>query len=78
MLALLPVKQTASVKADSPAKRKARLGKVLANAKAHGEKLPRGLHLVRTRDLTPAERRFGQTLAPIARKILQKSSRAAA
>lgn len=56
--------------------RKARVAAVVANAKALGKKIPRGVKLVDFRGPTAAERDFAKTL-PLARKRALRSKAAA-
>jgi hypothetical protein len=51
-----------------PSQRKARVAAVVANAKALGKKVPRGVKLIDFREPTVAERKFSKTLVPLARK----------
>jgi hypothetical protein len=48
--------------------RRARVAVVVANAKALGKKIPSGVRLIGFREPTAAERDFGKTLGPLARK----------
>ena len=57
----------------TPAEREARAAAVVANAKALGKKIPRGLKLIGFRQPTTAERDFAKTLSPLARKRSSRS-----
>ena len=48
--------------------RKARVAAVVANAKALGKKIPRGVKLIDYREPTAAERKFSKTLVSLTRK----------
>jgi hypothetical protein len=52
----------------TPVQRKTRVSAVIANAKAQGKKIPRGVKLIGFRDPTAAERNFAKTLVPLTRK----------
>ena len=62
------VKNSPPVKPGAPAHRKARVAAIIANAKALGKKIPRGVKLIDFREPTAAERKFSKALAPLARK----------
>jgi hypothetical protein len=62
------VKHSPPANPGTPAERRARVAAVVAKAKALGKKIPRGVKLVGFREPTAAERDFGKTLIPLARK----------
>ena len=62
------VKNSPPVNPGTPAERRARVAAVIANAKAQGKKVPRGVKLIGFREPTAAERDFGRTLGPLTRK----------
>lgn len=62
------VKNSPPANPRTASQRKARVVAVVANAKALGKKIPRGVKLIDFREPTVAERRFSKTLAPLARK----------
>lgn len=72
MLPSSRMKQVVPPDKSTPARRKARLAAVVANAKAKGEKIPGGMGRIQFRDLTRAEQDYGKTLEPLAR---ERSSR---
>jgi hypothetical protein len=61
----------------APAEREARVAAVVANAKALGKKIPRGVKLIGFREPAAAERDFAKTLLPVARKRSSRSKAAA-
>lgn len=62
------MKNSPPVNAATPAERRARVAAVIANAKAQGKKVPRGVKLLGFREPTAAERAFGKTLVSHTRK----------
>ena len=68
MLGWIHVKNSSRTDSVTPAQRKARVSAVIANAKAQGKKIPRGVKLIGFRDPTAAERDFAKTLVPLTRK----------
>ena len=62
------VKNSPAANPAAASQRKARVAAVVANAKALGKKIPRGVKLIDFREPTVAERKFSKTLAPLARK----------
>jgi hypothetical protein len=52
----------------TPAQRRARVAAVIANEKAQGKKIPRGVKLIGFREPSAAERNFAKTLLPLPRK----------
>src|SRR3989442_15991414 len=63
--------------ADTPGARRARFNRMIAKAKARGEKIPAGVKLIAFRDPTPAEREYGKKLEPLARAAWRATKRAA-
>lgn len=60
---------------DEPEEVRARrIREVVEKAKAAGEKIPPGIHLLGTRAPTEAERAFGATLEPLARACLARKA----
>lgn len=68
MLGCNHVKKSPPANAATPAERRARVAAVIADAKAQGKKVPRGVKLIGFREPTTAERAFGKTLVPHTRK----------
>ena len=62
------MKHSPGTNSGTPAQRKARVAAVIADAKAQGKKIPRGVKLIGFREPTTAERDFGKTLVPLRRK----------
>lgn len=62
------MKNSPRTSTGTPARRKARVAAVIANAKAQGKKIPRGVKLIGFREATAAERNFAKTLVPLTRK----------
>ena len=60
------VKHSPPATRGTPAQRSARVAAVVANAKALGKKIPRGVKLIGFRKPTAAERDFAKTLLPLA------------
>ncbi len=58
--------------------RAARIREVIEKAKAAGEKIPPGVHLIGTREPTETERAFGATLEQQARGCLERGADTAA
>lgn len=54
---------------NTPAIRKARVAAVVDQAKADGEKVPKGVAMLPCRNLTAAERAYGKTLEPQSARI---------
>jgi hypothetical protein len=63
-----PVKHSPRTNSGTPARRKARVAAVIANAKAEGKKVPHGVKFIAFREPTLAERHFAKTLVPLKRK----------
>ena len=68
MLRWINVKHSPRTNSGTLAQRKARVAAVIANAKAQGKKIPRGIKLIGFREPTAAERDFAKTLVPLTRK----------
>ena len=62
------VKNSPPANPGTASQRKARVAAVVADAKALGKKVPRGVKLIDFREPTAAERKFSKTLVPLARK----------
>jgi hypothetical protein len=60
------VKNSPRTNSGTAGKRQARVAAVIANAKVHGKKIPRGVKLIDFRGPTAAERDFAKTLGPLA------------
>lgn len=68
MLGWNHVKPSPRTNTGTAGKRKARVSAVIANAKAQGKKIPRGVKLIDFREPTAAERDFAKALVPLTRK----------
>jgi len=67
------VKQTPSAHRSTPAAREARVAAVVANAKARGEKVPRGVKLIGFQDIPAAAHAHAARLVPLARKAFSRA-----
>jgi len=76
VLRLFHMKHSAAADRSTPAQRKARVAAVVADAKAAGEKVPRGLRLIGFQDISPVAHAHAEKLLPLARKV-QSRGRAA-